>query len=206
MYYAVMERIMSKLQYKKMKREELIELSQQDDFEALEELIKSIQKNVYTTLMYLSGNQDKASDLTQETLLKVAKNIKSLTSPKNFKSWVNHIATNVFYDDTRKNKKEYQLISLEDENNRSFFSAIKNFFTDKRCKPPDACISSELDKIIKYEILNLPENFRIVIILRELEGLSYEEIALATNSTIGTVKSRIARARTRLQESLKAYV
>ncbi|MBO7672270.1 sigma-70 family RNA polymerase sigma factor [bacterium] len=197
---------MSKLQYKKMKREELIELSQQDDFEALEELIKSIQKNVYTTLMYLSGNQDKASDLTQETLLKVAKNIKSLTSPKNFKSWVNHIATRVFYEDTRKNKKEYQLISLEDENNRSFFSAIKNFFTDKRCKPPDACISSELDKIIKYEILNLPENFRIVIILRELEGLSYEEIALATNSTIGTVKSRIARARTRLQESLKAYV
>lgn len=206
LYYAVMERIMSKLQYRKMKREELIELAQDNDFEALEELIRSIQKNVFTTLMYLAGNQDKASDLTQETLLKVAKNIKSLTSPKNFKSWVNHIATNVFYDDTRKNKKEYQLISLEDENNKSFFSAIKSFFTDKRCKPPDACISSELDKIIKYEILNLPENFRIVIILRELEGLSYEEIALATNSTIGTVKSRIARARTRLQESLKAYV
>ena len=189
-----------------MKREELIELSQKDDFEALEELIRNIQKNIFTTLMYLSGNQDKAYDLTQETLLKVAKNIKTLNSPQNFKSWVNHIATNVFYDDTRKNKKDYQVISLEDERNTSFFSAIRNFFIDKKCKPPDACISSELDKIIKYEILNLPENFRVVIILRELEGLSYEEIALATNSTIGTVKSRIARARTKLQESLKAYV
>lgn len=197
---------MSKLPYRKMARDELIELSQKDDYDALEELIKGIQKNVFTTLMYLTGNQDKAYDLTQETLFKVAKNIKTLNSPQNFKSWVNHIATNVFYDDTRKNKKDFQVISLEDENNTSLFSTIRSFFIDKKCKPPDACISSELDRIIKYEIFNLPENFRIVIILRELEGLSYEEIALATNSTIGTVKSRIARARTKLQESLKAYV
>ena len=197
---------MSKLPYKKMSREKLIELAQNDDFDALEELIRNIQKNVFTTLMYLSGNQDKAYDLTQETLFKVAKNIKSLTSIKSFKSWVNHIATNVFYDDTRKNKKDFEVISLEDEKNTGFFSSIRNFFVDKKCKPPEACISSELDKIIKYEILNLPETFRIVIILRELEGLSYEEIALATSSTIGTVKSRIARARTKLQESLKSYV
>ena len=70
---------MSKLPYRKMSRDELIERSQNDDFDALEELIKSIQKNVFTTLMYLSGNQDKAYDLTQETLFKVAKNIKTLT-------------------------------------------------------------------------------------------------------------------------------
>ncbi|MCM1009395.1 MAG: sigma-70 family RNA polymerase sigma factor [Fusobacterium sp.] len=197
---------MQKLSYKKMPREELITHSQQDDFKALEELIRREQKNIYTTLMYLSGNKDNVYDLTQETLFKIAKNIKSLANPKNFKSWANQIATNVFYDDLRKNKKDYEVISLEDDENSSVFAAIKNFFVDKKCKPPEICLSSELDKIIKYEILNLPESFRIVIILRELEGLSYEEIALATNSNIGTVKSRISRARNKLQENLKAYL
>ncbi len=197
---------MAKLSYKKMPREELIAYSQQDDFKALEELIRREQKNIYTALMYLSGNKDNVYDLTQETLFKIAKNIKSLANPKNFKSWANQIATNVFYDDLRKNKKDYEVISLEDDENSNVFAAIKNFFIDKKCKPPEICLSSELDKIIKYEILNLPESFRIVIILRELEGLSYEEIALATNSNIGTVKSRISRARNKLQENLKAYL
>lgn len=197
---------MSKLPYKKIPLDKLILLAQQDDYKALEELIKREQKNIYTSLMYLSGDKDNVYDLTQETLLKIAKNIKTLVSPKNFKSWSNQIATNVFYDYMRKNKKDYEVIPLDHAEDNSFFATIKNFFTDKRCKPPEICLSSELDKIIKYEILNLPEAFRIVIILRELEGLSYEEIALATNSNIGTVKSRISRARNRLQENLKQYL
>lgn len=81
-----------------------------------------------------------------------------------------------------------------------------NFTSCKKCKPHEKCISSELEKIIKNAILELPEQFRIAIILRELQGLSYEEIAKATHSSIGTVKSRIARARGKLQEDLKAYI
>ena len=197
---------MSKISYKKIPLIELIKQAQQDDLKALEELLKREQKNIYTTLIYLSGNNENIYDLTQEVLLKVAKNIKSLNNPKNFKSWVNQITTNVFYDDLRKNNKKYELITLDETEENNFFSSIKKFFIDKKCKPPEICISSELDKIIKYEILNLPETFRIVIILRELEGLSYEEIALATKTNIGTVKSRISRARYKLQASLKAYL
>jgi len=63
-----------------------------------------------------------------------------------------------------------------------------------------------LEKIIKEAILALPEQFRIAIVLRELQGLSYEEIAEATNSSVGTVKSRIARARGKLQDGLKTYI
>jgi len=197
---------MDKLPYKKLPFEEIIKLSQNDDYKALEELIKRVQKNVYATLIYLSGNKENVPDLTQEALFKIAKNIKNLINPKNFKSWANQITTNIFYDDLRKHKNDYEVISLENDEDNSFFAAIKNFFIDKKCKPPEVCISSELDRIIKYEIFKLPETFRIVIILRELEGLSYEEIAKATNSNIGTVKSRISRARTKLQESLKAYI
>lgn len=197
---------MSKFSYKKMSLIDLITLSQNDDLKALEELLKREQKNIYTSLVYLSGNNDNVYDLTQEVLLKIAKNIKTLNNPNHFKSWVNQITTNVFYDDIRKNNKNFEVVTLDENEENLFFSTIKKFFVDKRCKPPEICISSELDKIIKYEILNLPEAFRIVIILRELEGLTYEEIALATKTNIGTVKSRISRARNKLQENLKAYL
>ena len=67
-------------------------------------------------------------------------------------------------------------------------------------------LGSELDKKIKQAIENLPEQFRLVIVLRELQGLSYEEIAEITKTNIGTVKSRLARARAKLQEQIKPYL
>lgn len=194
----------NKLQYKKMPLEELVVLSQQNDFKALEELIKREQKNVFAAFSYLSSTKENVSDLTQETLLRVAKNIHNLKNPKLFKSWLNQIVTNLFYDELRKNQRKAETVSLDDDTEES--SPIKFQLLDKKCKPHEKCISSELEKIIKNAILGLPEQFRIAIILRELQGLSYEEIAKATHSSIGTVKSRIARARGKLQEDLKAYI
>ena len=194
----------NKLQYKKMPLEELVVLSQQNDFKALEELIKREQKNVFAAFSYLSSTKENVSDLTQEALLRVAKNIHNLKNPKLFKSWLNQIVTNLFYDELRKNQRKAETVSLDDDTEDS--SPIKFQLLDKKCKPHEKCISSELEKIIKNAILGLPEQFRIAIILRELQGLSYEEIAKATHSSIGTVKSRIARARGKLQEDLKAYI
>lgn len=194
----------NKLQYKKMPLEELVVLSQQNDFKALEELIKREQKNVFAAFSYLSSTKENVSDLTQEALLRVAKNIHNLKNPKLFKSWLNQIVTNLFYDELRKNQRKAETVSLDDDTEES--SPIKFQLLDKKCKPHEKYISSELEKIIKNAILGLPEQFRIAIILRELQGLSYEEIAKATHSSIGTVKSRIARARGKLQEDLKAYI
>lgn len=77
----------SRLQYKKMSLEELVVLAQQDDFKALEELIKREQKNVFASFSYLTQKRENIADLTQEALLRVARNIKSLKNPKTFKSW-----------------------------------------------------------------------------------------------------------------------
>ena len=192
----------SKLQYKKMQLEELVVLSQQNDFKALEELIKREQKNVFAAFTYLKG--ENVSDLTQEALIRVAKNIHTLKNPKLFKSWLNQIITNLFYDELRKTQRRGDVVSLDEETED--MPAIKFQLPDKKCKPPEKCISSELEKIIKNAIQALPEQFRIAIVLREFQGLSYEEIAEATHSSIGTVKSRIARARGKLQEDLKAYI
>lgn len=195
---------MTTTQYKKMSLEELVVLSQQNDFKALEELIRREQKNVYAAFSYLNPKSDNTADLTQEALLRVAKNIQNLKNPKLFKSWLNQIVTNLFYDELRKSQRKVDTISLDEETPDT--PPIKFMLTDKKCKPPEKCVSSELEKFIKNAINSLPEQFRIAIVLREFQGLSYEEIAEATHSSIGTVKSRIARARGRLQEDLKAYI
>ena len=195
----------SKFQYKKMSLEELVVLSQQNDIKALEELIKREQKNVFTAFSYLNDKRENISDLTQEALMRVAKNIKNLKNPKNFKSWLNTIITNLFYDELRKTARKPDTISIDDDYCENSTFNILSLIPDKKCKPPEKCISNELEKIIKEAIQNLPDQFRIAIVLRELQGLTYEEIAKATNSSVGTVKSRIARARCKLQQCLKSY-
>lgn len=195
-----------KLQYKKMSIEELVILSQQNDLKALEELIRREQKNIFTTFSYLSQKRENIADLTQEALLRVAKNIHTLKNPKLFKSWLNQIVTNLFYDELRKTQRRPDTISIDDEDAENPALSIKFQLPDKKCKPPEKCMSTELEKIIKKAILQLPEPFRVAIILRELQGLSYEEIAEATNASVGTVKSRIARARGKLQDGLKSYI
>ncbi|MFI3300466.1 MAG: sigma-70 family RNA polymerase sigma factor [Candidatus Gastranaerophilales bacterium] len=196
----------TKIYYKKMSTEELVVLAQQDDFKALEELIKREQKNIFVAFSYLSEKRENVSDLTQEALLRIARKIHTLKNPKIFKSWLNQIVTNLFYDELRKSRRRPSTISFENEFRDDYMSVPKIQLPDKKCKPHEKCISQELEVVIKNAILALPDKFRIVIILRELQGLSYDEIAEATATNIGTVKSRIARARNKLQEELKAYI
>lgn len=194
---------MSKLFYKKIPLEELVILSQKSDYRALEELIKREQKNIFATFTYLSKKRENVADLTQEALMRMARGLVNLKTPKAFKSWLNQIVTNLFYDELRKTVNKPQIVSIDngnDENN--YCTQIPDF----RHKPAEKALSTELDMIIKAEIKNLPEHFRIAIILRELQGLSYDEIAEATHTTVGTVKSRIARARTKLQDGLRHYI
>ena len=192
-----------KLSYKKIPLEELVILAQNSDYKALEELIKREQKNVFATFVYLSKKQENVSDLTQEALMRMARGISNLKNPKTFKSWLNQIVTNLFYDELRKTVRKPTLVSMESEHDEDSYTIQ---IPDHRHRPAEKAMSVELDKLIRNEIKNLPEHFRIAIVLRELQGLSYEEIANATHSTIGTVKSRIARARVRLQEGLKHYI
>ena len=195
----------NKLLYKKMSLEELVVLSQKDDFKALGELLKKIQKEVYATLAYFVKNDDNVYDLTQEVLLKIAKSIHSLKNPKCFRRWLNQIVTNTYYDSLRKNKKTPELISIDCNDNSADFS-LKIEISDTKGKPIEKCITSECENMIKSAIRQLPEPFKIAIILREFQGLSYDEIAKTTNTSVGTVKSRIARARIKLQEVLKNYI
>ena len=183
--------------YKKLSETELIISAQNNDFKALEELIRREQKNIFASFSYLVKKRDSVADLTQEALLRVAKNINTLKNPKHFRSWLNQIVINLYYDEIRKKNRKPECISIDE-------TPIP--LIDIKCKPNEKCISGELEQIIKNAIISLPEHFKLPIILREFQGLSYEEIANATNTNIGTVKSRIARAREKLQCDLKGYI
>ena len=137
----------------------------------------------------------------------MTKNIKALKNPKLFKSWLGQIITNLFYDELRKKQRVPDYVSIDtfwqnDELNDNCALHV----CDNNLKPDDTTLGNELTDIIREMICKLPEHFRIVIILRELQGLSYEEIAKITNTNVGTVKSRISRARNKLQECLKPYI
>lgn len=194
-----------KEQYRKMDLLELVKKSQQSDMSALEELIRRNERVVYATFFHLDPKRADLSDLTQEALFRVARAIKNLKKPETFKVWMNQIITNVFYDELRKKSRKLSTISIDtyyDDTNDKTSREIE----DTSSTPADKTKGSELELIIRNAIMELPEQFRQVIVLRELQGLTYDEIAQITKSTTGTVKSRIARARVKLQEKIKPYL
>jgi len=184
--------------YKKEELKTVIKYAQNGDIKALEELIRRIQKNIFGMFSYMVSSRQDISDLTQEALLKTAKNIKNLKDSNCFKSWLNHIVMNTYYDYIRQHSTDKNLEINEDK--------LLEIRDKIGCEPGEKCLFAEIDKVIKAALLSLPQNLRVVIVLREYEGLSYEDISKLTNTTIGTVKSRIARARFKLQKQLKEFI
>jgi RNA polymerase sigma-70 factor (ECF subfamily) len=96
-------------------------------------------------------------------------------------------------------KRQFETVGIEDE----ILESIK----DKvNCEPGEKCIFSELENLVKNALMTLPINLRLSIVLREYEGLSYEDISKLTNTTVGTVKSRISRARFKLRELMSDFI
>ncbi len=179
---------------------EIIKRAIKADKLALIELIKQEQDNIYATLFYMKKDENDIADIMQDVLIKLSKKITQLKNPKYFKTWLNQIIINSYYDYLRKNKKkstEVPLIKNDDS------SAIE--VPDYDSNPQETVLNNELDLIIKTSIENLPLHYKIPITLREIQGLSYDEISNITNTTVGTVKSRIARARAIIKDDINKY-
>jgi RNA polymerase sigma-70 factor, ECF subfamily len=186
---------------------DLILLCQKKDSRAFEELIKRHQRTVYALLYRLAPDWNDTADLAQEVFIRMWRSIGNLRNPSAFRSWLSQIVTNLFYDELRKRPRQLPTISMDEpldseEGNDATTREIK----DKSAGPDELCQRNELTAIVRQAMVRLPEQFRTAIILREFEGLSYEEIALITHTEIGTVKSRIARARAKIQEIVSPYL
>ncbi len=181
---------------------ELVKQASTGDRGAIEKLIKIEQKNIYSMLFYLKKDDNEISDIMQDILIKLSSKITKLKNPLSFKVWLNHIIVNSYYDYLRKSKKATKIVSLNisDENEKEILE-----IPDNTLNPQISILSEEMDSIIKNSIQNLPQHYKIPLTLREIQGLSYDEISNITKTSLGTVKSRISRARTLIQTEINKY-
>jgi len=174
------------------------------DRAAFSELLRRHQSHVEKMLYHLAPDWSDRADLVQEVWIRVYRNIQRLKDPVKFRGWLSRITTNLFYDELRKRKRFKSPISLDAP--RQVDDGELTFEVATDFPSPDQDLSSqEFYDHLNCAIAELPEAFRSTIILREIEGFSYEEIAEMTGVSLGTVKSRIARARAKLQGVLQPY-
>lgn len=172
---------------------------------AFAELLRRYQSHVERVLYHLAPDWQDRSDLAQEVWIRVYRNIKRLNEPVKFRGWLSRIATNLFYDELRKRKRVKSPLSLDTPRSAEDGEMDWEIAGDSP-SPDEELTTREFYEQLQEAIADLPEVFRTTIVLREIEGMPYEEIAEITNVSLGTVKSRIARARARLQSHLQNYL
>lgn len=146
----------------------------------------------------LAPNHD---DIVQEIFVRVWKSINSLRNPRAFKTWLTRLIRNLFCDELRKRPKA-TMISIDEPLKGQDDDGPCREIADSRARPDESFERNEIIVNINVALAQLPLQFKNVIVLREFYGLSYEEIALHTKTELGTVKSRIARGKAKMQSQL----
>ena len=181
--------------------ETLIERFQNGDLYAFDLIVKRYKNQLLNFIYRFLGNQEEAEDLVQETFLRVYKNRRAYRKVAKFSTWIYTIAGNLAKTELRKRRR------------RKIFSITDLGYEEKDYEICDNAFSPEeqvncliTEEIVQKEIETLSPKFREVIILRDIQELSYEEISKIVRIPLGTVKSRVNRGRLKLQERLKPYL
>lgn len=183
---------------------EFIEKLRAGNEEAFRRLVTEYSAGIYSMLLRLTDNAEDASDLTQETFLNAFKAIGKFRGESGIKTWLYRIAINRSRNRFRwwKSRRRSKMVSIDSvkvDDERPLHETLEGKTPD----PETLAISSERQYQLRTALASLPENFREAVILRDIEGLSYEEIAEAVGINVGTVKSRIARGRGELAKRLE---
>lgn len=180
----------------------LIKRSQNGDREAFGELVSIYEQQVYSIAFRFMGNHEDASELAQEAFVRAFRGIGRFRGEASFKTWIYHIVANVCRDELRKLKRQ-PTVSLNnpivtDE------GEITREQADWTMVPERIYESKELQETVQELLNQMTPEYRQVLILRELQGFTYEEIASTLECSLGTVKSRINRARKALRDLILA--
>ncbi|MFQ6617289.1 MAG: RNA polymerase sigma factor [Fidelibacterota bacterium] len=183
---------------KRISDEELISRFQSGDEVAFDLIVKRYKNRLLNFVYRFLGQKDEAEDVVQDTFLKVYKNRDAYRNIAKFSTWIYTIAGNLAKTELRKRKRRKILsltnLGIEDKDYE---------IPSKAHSPEDKAEGVFKEEIIQAAIESLPEKFRTVIILRDIQELSYYEISNIVNIPLGTVKSRVNRGRLKLQEKLK---
>ena len=158
-----------------------------------DEVVREHSARVYRLAYRLSGNQQDAEDLTQETFVRVFRSLADYT-PGTFEGWLHRITTNLFLDAARR-KQRIRFEGLADE--------MAHRLAGSEPTPAQAFDDSHLDDDVQAALKALPPEYRAAVVLCDIEGFSYEEIAATLGVKLGTVRSRIHRGRAQLRSALE---
>jgi RNA polymerase sigma-70 factor (ECF subfamily) len=156
-----------------------------------EQVVRDHSARVYRLAYRLSGNAQDAEDLTQETFVRVFRSLAGFT-PGTFEGWLHRITTNLFLDMVRR-RQRIRFEALPDDTERLAGAAPS---------PEQVYADTHLDPQVQAALDALPPDFRVAVVLCDIEGLTYEEIATTLGIKLGTVRSRIHRGRVQLREAL----
>jgi len=181
----------------------LIQDALHGDFDAFNRLVLAYQDMVYYQAYRMMGEPQGAEDATQEAFISAFRKLKSYRGGS-FKAWLLRIVTNACYDELRRQKRRpttplEPLDADEDE------IESPNWLADDSESPEEAAARAELNEAIQHCLADLPEDFRAAVVLVDLQGLDYSEAAQAIGKPLGTIKSRLARARSRLRDCLQGF-
>ncbi|MBC7264904.1 MAG: sigma-70 family RNA polymerase sigma factor [Chloroflexi bacterium] len=175
-----------------------ISAAQKGDTQAFNRLVLIYQGLAYNVAYRMLGDEDAAADATQDAFLSAYRAIAQFRGGS-FKAWLLRIVTNACYDQLRHQQRR-PATSLDDLIVDSDHSTL---FEDERESPEHYAIRRELAQEIQKGLRTLPIEQRVTLILSDIQGLSYEEIAAVTGTSLGTVKSRLSRGRARLRDYLR---
>jgi RNA polymerase sigma-70 factor (ECF subfamily) len=184
----------------------LIQRCQANDSAAFNEIVTRYKNKVYNYVSRMVGPGPDAEDLTQDTFVRAYTNLNSFQSRASLNTWLYRIATNLCIDFTRKNRKAKALTTSLRQEDAEEETDTERDVPDERFNPQAVYMNKELGVHLDRALAALPEKLRTVVLLHDIEGLAYEEIAGIVDCPLGTVKSRLFNARASLREKLAPYL
>ncbi|MHB1001579.1 MAG: sigma-70 family RNA polymerase sigma factor [Armatimonadota bacterium] len=179
---------------------------QEDDCDAFDEIVARYKDSIYNYIWRMISNQDDVEDLTQEVFLKAFASIKKFRSESNLRTWLYKIATNICIDKYRRAGFEKKILTPMEREMDDGEEPETIDLPDSTYDPRLLYERQELQSEVQKALIRLPEKLRAVILLYDMEDMSYEEIAEALNCPMGTVKSRLHKARMHLRQLLRSYI
>ncbi|MGB2864727.1 MAG: sigma-70 family RNA polymerase sigma factor [Sedimentisphaerales bacterium] len=185
----------------------LIEQYRNGDSAAMEQLVLKYQNRIYNVILKICADPDDAAELTQETFVKVIENLDRFEGRSGFYTWTFRIAVNLTLNYCQRNSR-LAFRSLDAEQDQQDDSKVKHvlkdFLSDDSSPDPAAeAQNKELYRIAARTLMGLDETHRAVIVLRDIEGMSYARIAEVLDIELGTVRSRLSRARSKMRDILE---
>jgi RNA polymerase sigma-70 factor (ECF subfamily) len=186
-----------------MDEQALIHDAQGGSLDAFNTLVLHYQDSLYNTALRILGDEDLAADATQEAFISAFKSISSFRGGS-FKAWLMRTVTNACYDELRRQKRR-PTTPLEPDTDDGDEMDSPRWLADPGMTPDQKAEADELEHALQHCLNNLPLEFKTVVVMADIQGLDYSEVSTVVRVPLGTIKSRLARARLRLRECLQGF-